>query len=85
MRTKTTQLDWREGRRRHPAPGRQPRLAPELNVDEGIGNDLKRVELATVCCSDLTALVLALRCAKERRRHKRAVIQACLRQAGYQV
>jgi hypothetical protein len=38
-----------------------------------------------VCYSDLTALVLAVRRAKERLRHKRAVIQACFRQAGYQV
>jgi transposase len=59
--------------------------APELNPDEGIWNYLKRVELANVCCSDLTALVLALRRAKERLRRKRAVIQACFRHAGYQV
>jgi transposase len=62
-----------------------PGSAPELNPDEGIWNYLKRVELANVCCSDLTALGLALRRAKERLRHKRTVIQACFRQVGYQV
>ncbi len=62
-----------------------PGYAPELNPDEGIWNYLKRVELANVCCSDLAALSLALRRAKERLRHKRTVIQACFRQAGYQV
>jgi hypothetical protein len=30
-----------------------PGDAPELNPDAGIWNDLKRVELATVCCPDL--------------------------------
>src|SRR5215469_6470711 len=32
-----------------------PPYAPELNPDEGIWNYLKRVELANLCCSDLTA------------------------------
>ncbi len=64
---------------------RLPGYAPELNPDEGIWNYLKRVELANLCCSDLTALALALRRAKERLRHKRAVIHACFCQAGYQV
>src|SRR5512146_2611668 len=64
-----------------------PGYAPELNPDEGIWNYLKRVELRNLCCSDLPAraLALALRRAKERLRHKRTVIQACFRQAGYQV
>jgi hypothetical protein len=62
-----------------------PGYAPELNPDEGIWNYLKRVELANLCCPDLAALTLALRRAKERLRHKRAVIQACIRQAGYHV
>jgi transposase len=64
---------------------RLPGYAPELNPDEGIWNYLKRVELGNCCCSDLVALALALRRAKERLRHKRAVIQACVRQAGYHV
>jgi len=62
-----------------------PGYAPELNPDEGLWNYLKRVELGNVCCHDLTELALALRRAKERLRHKRAVIQACFRQAGYHV
>jgi transposase len=62
-----------------------PGYAPELNPDEGIWNELKRVELANLCCQDLVALAIALRRAKERLRHKRTVIQACIRQAGYHV
>jgi transposase len=62
-----------------------PGYAPDLNPDEGIWNYLKRVELGNLCCRDLTDLALALRRAKERLRHKRTVIQACIRQAGYQV
>jgi transposase len=62
-----------------------PGYAPELNPDEGIWNYLKRVELGNCCCQDLPALALALRRAKERLRHKRTVIQACIRQAGYHV
>jgi transposase len=64
---------------------RLPGYAPELNPDEGIWNNLKRVELGNLCCPDLAALAVALRRAKERLRHKRAVIQACIRQAGYHV
>jgi transposase len=62
-----------------------PGYAPDLNPDEGIWNYLKRVELGNVCRRDLGELALALRRAKERLRHKRAVIQACVRQAGYHV
>jgi transposase len=62
-----------------------PGYAPDLNPAEGIWNYLKRVELANRCCADLATLVLALRRAKERLRHKRSVIQACFIQAGYQV
>jgi transposase len=62
-----------------------PGYAPELNPDEGIWNYLKRVELANLCCPDLPALAGALRRAKERLRHKRSIIQACIRQAGYRV
>ncbi len=62
-----------------------PGNAPELHPDEGIWHDLKRVELGNRCCRDLRELALALRRAKERLRHKRTVIQACIRQAGYHV
>jgi transposase len=64
---------------------RLPGYAPELNPDEGIWNYLKRVELANLCCQDMAALAVALRRAKERLRHKRTVIRACIRQAGYPV
>jgi transposase len=62
---------------------RLPGYAPELNPAEGLGNDLKRVELGNVCCADLAALSLALRRAKERLRHKRQVLRACTTQCGY--
>jgi len=60
-----------------------PAYAPELNPDEGIWNYLKRVELGNQCCHDLAELTTVLRRAKERLRHKRAVIQGCITQAGY--
>ena len=56
-----------------------------MNPDEGIWTYLKRVELGNRCCLDLAELALALHRAKERLRHKRTVIQACIRQAGYNV
>jgi transposase len=62
-----------------------PGYAPEVHPDEGIWNYLKRVELGNRCCHDLAELALALRRAKERLRHQRHVIQACIRQAGYHV
>jgi transposase len=62
-----------------------PGYAPELNPDEGVWNDLKRVELGNQCCRDLAELALALRRAKERLRHKRSIIQVCFFQAGYHV
>jgi transposase len=64
---------------------RLPGYAPDLNPDEGIWNYLKRIELGNCCCPDLPALARALRRAKERLRRKRTVIQACVRQAGYDV
>ncbi len=62
-----------------------PGYAPELNPAEGIWNYLKRVELGNRCCRDLSALAAALRRAKERLRHKRHVLQACVAQCGYHV
>jgi transposase len=62
-----------------------PSYAPELNPDEGIWNYLKRVELGNRCCQTLPELALALRRAKERLRHKRPIIRACVQQAGYYV
>jgi transposase len=60
-----------------------PGYAPDLNPDEGIWNYLKRVELANVCCRDLAELRTQLIRARERLRHKRAVICACSRECGY--
>ncbi len=62
-----------------------PGYAPELNPAEGIWNYLKRVELANRCCTDLIDLGGALRRAKERLRHKRHVLRACVTQCGYHV
>jgi hypothetical protein len=64
---------------------RLPGYAPDLNLDKGIWNYLKRMELRNRCCADLAELRLELRRAIERLRHKRAVSQACVRQAGYPV
>jgi len=62
---------------------RLPAYAPELNPDEGIWNYLKRVELKNVCCRDLAQLRTELRKAKERLRHKKHVVKACIQQPGY--
>jgi transposase len=59
--------------------------APDLNPDEGIWNYLKRVELGNRCCRELGELAVAIRRATERLRHKRTVIQPCIRQPGYHV
>jgi transposase len=60
-----------------------PGYAPDLNADEGVWNYLKRVELANVCCHDLHELRLQLIRARERLRHKRAILRSCSR--GYSV
>lgn len=62
-----------------------PGYAPELNPDEGIWNYLKRVELKNVCCRDLTHLATEVRKAKDRLRHKPAIIRSCVRQCGCQM
>jgi transposase len=62
-----------------------PGYAPELNPVEGLWNYLKRIELGNLCCADLPALGLAIRRAKERVRHKRHVLRACVVQCGYHV
>lgn len=60
-----------------------PGYAPDLNPDEGIWRYLKRVELRNVCCADLRGLRDELRRAVARLRHKRDIIQSCVRLAGY--
>jgi transposase len=62
-----------------------PGYAPELNPAEGIGNSLQRVEVGNRCCTDLSDLEGALRRAKERLRHTRHVLRACVTQCGYHV
>jgi transposase len=58
-----------------------PGYAPELNGDEGVWNQLKRVELRNVCCRDLPHLRRHLRSATARLRHKRRVLQGYARHA----
>jgi transposase len=64
---------------------RLPGYAPELNPDEGIWNYLKRVELPNRCGANCGELRHDLRLATKRLRHKRAVIQGCIAEAGYRV
>jgi transposase len=61
---------------------RLPGYAPDLNPDEGIWRYLKRVELRNVCCQDLKHLRRELRSATARLRHKRTIIQACIKEVG---
>lgn len=60
-----------------------PGYAPDLNPEEGIWNYLKRVELGNVCCQNLAQLQTELLRARERLRHKRSLIRACMQACGY--
>jgi len=60
---------------------RLPGYAPDLNPQEGVWNVLKRRELKNVCCQNLSFLREALVRAKERLRHRREVLQSCVRHA----
>ena len=62
-----------------------PGYAPDLNPDEGIWQYLKHVELRNVCCASLQHLRDALREAAIRLCTKPAIIQGCVREAGYHV
>jgi len=64
---------------------RLPGYAPDLNPDEGIWNNLKRVQLRNVRCTDLGELRRALDLAIARLRHRRQVIRGCIKEAGYEV
>jgi transposase len=64
---------------------RLPGYAPELNPEEGIWKHLKYAELKNVCCRSLSELRRELHKAKERLRHKRNVIQGCIRQPGFEI
>ena len=60
-----------------------PGYAPDLNPDEGIWNYLKRVEMKNLSCPDVPTLRRELRRAKERLRHKKEIILACIKQPGF--
>jgi transposase len=62
-----------------------PAYAPDLNPDEGIWTQLKRVELRNRCCASLGELRREVRLATQRLRRKPAVIQGCIAEAGYHV
>jgi transposase len=61
---------------------RLPGYAPELNPQEGVWNLLKRRELKNLCCRDVPQVAEELRRAKERLRHRRAVLRECFAHAG---
>lgn len=61
---------------------RLPAYAPELNPQEGVWNQLKRVELKNVCCLNLQDVETQLRRAKERLRHRVPVLRQCFAHAG---
>lgn len=61
---------------------RLPGYAPDLNPDEGIWGYLKQRELGNVVCGTREELRYELRLATARLRHKPAVIQGCITQAG---
>jgi transposase len=75
----------REGAAKRVQLEQLPGYAPDLNLDEGIWNYLKRVELANVCCTDLGDLRHQLLRANVRLRHKPEMIRACARECGYLV
>jgi transposase len=54
---------------------RLPGYAPELNPQEQVWNLLKRRELKNLCCQDLAHLERELVRAKERLRHRKAILQ----------
>ncbi len=60
---------------------RLPGYAPELNPQEQVWNLLKRRELKNLCCQDLTHLERELVRAKERLRHRQAILQHCFAHA----
>jgi transposase len=59
-----------------------PAYAPELNPQEGVWNLLKRRELKNVCARDLVHQTAELIKAKERLRHRKAVLSQCIAHAG---
>jgi len=60
---------------------RLPGYAPDLNPQEQVWNLLKRRELKNRCCRDLAHLRQELVHAKERLRHRQAILQHCFTHA----
>ena len=60
-----------------------PGYAPDLNPDEGVWGYLKYKELKNVSCENLAQLRYEFVKARERLRHKKHIIKACFRHAGY--
>lgn len=60
-----------------------PPYAPDLSPDEGVWNQLKRVELKNRCCQDLDELRWELGLAIRRLRRRPHVLAACFTQCGY--
>ena len=62
---------------------RLPAYAPELNPDEGVWNQLKRVQLKNRCCQTLAELRHEVRLAIRRLQRRPHLLTACFRQCGY--
>jgi len=60
-----------------------PGYAPELNPDEGVWQWLKRAALGNGCCDTLEELRYELRLAIARLRHRKDVLDACIRRPRY--
>jgi transposase len=60
-----------------------PSYTPELNPDEGGWQWLKRAALGNVCCATLQELRYELRLAIARLRHRKDVLDACIRRPRY--
>jgi transposase len=60
-----------------------PSYAPDLNPDAGVWRWLKRVALGNGCCEPLAELRYELRLAFARLRHRKAVLEACIRRPEY--
>lgn len=59
---------------------RLPGYAPDLNPDEGIWHYLKHVQLRNRCGQSRTDLRTEFRLAVGRLRHKKHIIQGCIKQ-----
>ena len=62
---------------------RLPPYAPELNPDEGVWNQLKRVELGKVGCANLKELAESVKAGFANLRRKPQALLGCLKQVPY--